>query len=143
MMSESIQSEYLGELYGPAQKDKVKKENCFGEDALQAWEEERLSFASHQLRWMSCLKDQKTKVRALEDIYRCQQEKKSQQGEKRQLLVSHVRGDQDSISYTTEAMGEEDFKEGEVVRDPLCQILQKKIEDAENTIFGKKVNDKP
>lgn len=72
MMSESIQSEYLGELYGPAQKDKVKKENWFGEGALQAQEKERWSFVSHQLRWMSCLKEQKTKFRALEDIYICQ-----------------------------------------------------------------------
>lgn len=40
-------------------------------------------------------------------------------------MVSHVGGDQGSIYHITEATGEESFKEGEGLRDLLCQMLQR------------------
>lgn len=74
---------------------------------------------------MSCLRDQRAKVRALEDIYECDQEKRNQQEKERSLVVRHVGGDWGSTYQITEATREENFKEGEGITDLLCQILER------------------
>lgn len=48
-----------------------------------------------------------------------------QQGKRRLSEASCVGGDRGSICHITEALGEENFKEGEGIKDLLCQILER------------------